>query len=92
MLTPNELKTKIIKVIAVDLNNGFFSIQAVISNGENIVLLPKSKRVPSAVQLFSQRANGNCDAKSYGKFFTYAKSTKNVMYPSTHLKSYLVEA
>ena len=90
MLTPIELKSKITKVIAVDLNNGFFSIEAVMKTGVNIVLLPKSKRTPSAVQLFSMRANGNCDDNSYGKFFTFAKSTKNVMYPSEHLMSYLV--
>ena len=90
MLTPSELKLEITKVIAVNLNNGFFSIEAVLKNGSNIILLPKSKRTPSAVQLFSQRANGNCDENSHGKFFTFAKSTKNIMYPSKHLQSYLV--
>tara|TARA_R110002167_G_C12705890_1_gene654540 strand:+ start:13335 stop:13613 length:279 start_codon:yes stop_codon:yes gene_type:complete len=91
MYTPTELKEKITKVIAVNLGNGFFSIEAVMGAGENIILLPKSKRTPIAVQLFSKRANGNCDNDSYGKFFTYAKSIKNTMYPSEHLKSYLVE-
>jgi len=90
MLTPSELKLEIKKVIAVNLNNGFFSIEAMLKNGSNIILLSKSKRIPSAVQLFSQRANGNCHESSHGKFFTFAKSTKNVMYPSKHLQSYLV--
>ena len=92
MLTPLQLKEKITKVIAVNLNNGFFSIEAEMKNSDNIILLPKSKRTPSVVQLFSKRANGNCDDSSYGKFFTYAKSTRNVMYPSPHLKSFLVQA
>jgi hypothetical protein len=91
MLTPTQLKLKITKVIAVNLDNGFFSIEAVMDKGENIILLPKSKRTPAAVQLFSERANGNCDKSSHGKFFTFAKSTKNIMYPSEHLQSYLVE-
>tara|TARA_R110000772_G_scaffold109924_1_gene213286 strand:+ start:4599 stop:4877 length:279 start_codon:yes stop_codon:yes gene_type:complete len=92
MKTPNQLKNEIIKVIAVNLNNGFFSIEAVVKNEDNIILLPKSKRVPAAVQLFEKRANGNCQNESYGKFFTYAKTTRNGMYPSKHLKSYSVES
>ncbi|MCP4324904.1 MAG: hypothetical protein GY787_24260 [Alteromonadales bacterium] len=92
MLTPTDLNSRITKVIAVNLNNGFFSIEAVMDAGVNIVLLPKSKRTPTAVQLFSMRANGNSKDESHGKFFTYTKSTKNIMYPSKHLKSYLVEA
>ena len=91
MKTSDYLQENIEKVQAKCLGNGFFRIQAVMVDGSVLTLLPRSKRSPSAVQLFKCRANGNCSGDSIGKFFTYAKSTKNVMYPSKHLKSYLVE-
>ena len=88
--TSEQLSKKIKSINAVDLNNGFFSIQADLGGEGVIVLLPKSKRQPTNVQLFLGRANGNCKDDSHGKFFTFTKSTKNAMYPSKHLKSFLV--
>lgn len=86
--SPNELMEQITQVIAVEINGGF-RVDAELSSGEIIILKNKSTRKPTAVQLYSCRANGNSSANSDGKYFGFAKSV-NSHQKECHLKGYFV--
>ena len=90
MITSKYLLDNIESVFASELECGRFNVVASLYCGDNILLIEKSKRKPSNVQLFERRANGNSNQNSAGRFFTFSKSTKNLMYPSKHLKTYII--
>ena len=92
MKTAEYLNESVCRVQAKQLTNGRFEISAITKDGESIVLLPESKKSPAFAQLFSARANGNCNSESHGKFFMFSKAKKSTMYPrANHLKSFIVE-
>jgi hypothetical protein len=86
--TSTELLAEITQIVAVEIKGGF-RIDAELSNGETITLKNKSTRKPTAIQLYSCRANGNSPENSDGKFFGFAKSVSSYE-KEFHLKGYLV--
>ena len=65
-----------------------YQINAVLSDGEKVVLKKKSNKQPSAVQLYSYPVNGNAYGLP-GQFFAFAKSVDS-WYRDKHLKTYQV--
>ncbi len=66
-----------------------FQINAVLTDGEKVVIKKKSKKQPTAVQLYNYPVNGNAYAQP-GQYFAFAKSIDS-WYKDRHLKTYLVE-
>lgn len=66
-----------------------YQINAVLTDGEKVVIKNKSKKQPSAVQLYDYAINGNAYGLP-GQYFAFAKSIDS-WHRDKHLKSYLVQ-
>lgn len=66
-----------------------YQINAVLTDGEKVVIKNKSKKQPTAVQLYNYPVNGNAYAKP-GQYFAFAKKI-DTWYKGKHLKTYLVK-
>jgi len=84
-----ELAENIIAVEAITIKGGFFRIEAVMQSGEREVIKAKSTRMPTMVQLYSSRVNGNYQGDGIAQHFTFAKSIDS-WEKSSWLKSFVV--
>ena len=83
-----ELAENILAVEAIEIKGGF-RIEAVMQSGEREVIKAKSTRMPSMVQLYSSRVNGNYQGDGIAQHFTFAKSIDS-WEKSSWLKSFAV--
>lgn len=90
MKTSMDLLNGISGVFTTVNADGTNEVYCEMIDGSKEMLLAKSKRIPTCAQLFERRANGNSSQESIGRFFTFSKSSKNLMHPSKHLKTYFI--